>query len=54
MCEDQNIDTGTEHEAPECDTPMELKAMWCGLLEKGQCFEGNIEYCGDYKNTSYS
>jgi len=52
-CEDRHIDTGSEHEAPECDTPMELKAMWWGVLENGQCFEGNIEYFGDYKNTSY-
>jgi len=25
-----------------------------GVLEKGQCLGGNIQYCGDYKNTRYS
>jgi hypothetical protein len=25
-----------------------------GVLEKGKCLEGNIQYYGDYRNTSYS
>ena len=53
-CEDRNIRTGYESWVPECDTPSEVKGMWWGLLEKGQCLEGNIQYYGDYKNTSYS
>jgi hypothetical protein len=28
--------------------------MWWGVLEKGQCLEGNVQYFGDYKNTRYS
>jgi len=37
-----------------CDTPSELNGMVWGALEEGQCLEGNIHYCADYKNTSYS
>jgi len=37
-----------------CDTRSELKGMVSGALEEEQCLEGNIEYCADYKNTSYS
>jgi len=36
------------------DTPSELKGMVWGALEEEQCLEGNIQYCADYKNTSYS
>jgi hypothetical protein len=39
---------------PECDTPSEVKGMWWGVLKNGQCIDGNIEYYGDYRNTSYS
>jgi hypothetical protein len=49
-----NIQTGTWFMAPECDTPSEVKRTWWGVLEKGQCLQGNIHYYGDYKNTSYS
>jgi len=28
--------------------------MWWGVLEKGQCLDGNITYFGDYRNASYS
>jgi ABC-type multidrug transport system fused ATPase/permease subunit len=28
--------------------------IWWGVLEKGQCLDGNIQYYGDYKNTRYS
>jgi hypothetical protein len=37
-----------------CDTPSEVKDMWWGVLEKGQCVEGNIQYYGDYNSTRYS
>jgi hypothetical protein len=52
-CEDHNIDTGTLHQAPEYDTPIELKGMCWSVLQKGQCLEGNINYFGDYRSTSY-
>jgi hypothetical protein len=47
---DRNILTGFG----ECDTPTEVKGLWWGVLEKGQCLEGNIQYHGDYNSTSYS
>jgi len=53
-CEDRNITTAFGDWAPECDTPSEVKGMWWGVLDKGQCLEGNIQYYGDYNNTSYS
>ena len=28
--------------------------MWWGVLEKGQCLDGDIQYYGDYNITSYS
>jgi hypothetical protein len=40
--------------APKCDTPSEVEGLWWGVLEKGQCLEGNIQFYGDYKSTSYS
>jgi hypothetical protein len=49
-CEDRNITT----DYVECDTPSEVKGMWWGVLEKGQCLEGNIQYFGDYNNTSHN
>jgi len=53
-CEDRNIETAREGSAPECDTPSEVKGLWWGVLEKGQCLEGNIQFYGDYNSTSYS
>jgi len=53
-CQDHNIQTASGEKEPECDTPSELKGIWWGVLEKGQCLQNNIQYCGDYKNTSYS
>jgi hypothetical protein len=38
---------------PECDSPSEVEGLWWGVLEKGQCLQGNIQYYGDYNNTSY-
>jgi gastrin-releasing peptide receptor len=31
-----------------------VKGIWWGVLEKGQCLQGNISYYGDYENASYS
>jgi hypothetical protein len=53
-CQDHNIRTVHEKEVPECDTPSEVKGMWWGVLEKGQCLQDTIYYYGDYKNISYS
>jgi insulin-like growth factor-binding protein complex acid labile subunit len=53
-CLDHNIQTAYEYHVPRCDTPREVKGMWWGVLEKGQCSQGNIEYYGDYRNTRYS
>ena len=53
-CQDHNIQTAYKEFAPECDTPSEVKEIWLGVLEKGQCLQGNIHYYGDYKNTRYS
>jgi hypothetical protein len=53
-CEDRNIRTVSRGIAPECDTPSEVNGMWWGVLEKGQCLEGNIQYYGDYNSTRYS
>jgi len=53
-CRDHDIQTVYDQEAPECDTPSEVKGIWWGVLEKGQCLEDNIYYYGDYKNTNYS
>jgi len=53
-CETSNIETGVGRWVPECDTPSGVKGMWWGVLEKGQCFDGNIKYFGDYKNVSYN
>ena len=51
-CEDRNVRTGYRSKAPECDTPREVEGMWWGVLENGQCLEGNIQYYGDYTNTN--
>ena len=53
-CQNHSIQTAYKDTAPECDTPSEVKGIWWGVLEKGQCLQGNISYYGDYKNTSYS
>ena len=53
-CQDHDIQTAYKEIAPECDTPSEVGGMWWGVLEKGQCFQDNIHYYGDYKNTRYS
>jgi Leucine-rich repeat (LRR) protein len=49
-CKDRNMWTGYVG----CDTPSEMKGKQWWLLEKGKCLEGNMQYYGDYKNTSYS
>jgi len=51
-CQDHNIQTEYVGKAPECDTPSEVQGMWWGVLEKGQCLQGDMHYYGDYKNTS--
>ena len=53
-CQDHNIETEYKEIAPECDTPREVKWIWWGVLEKGQCLEGHIHYSGDYNNTRFS
>lgn len=53
-CQDRNIQIASGERESECDTPSEVKGIWWGVLEKGQCLLGNIQYYGDYKNTSYS
>ena len=59
MTEHRNILTVYSGTVPECDTH---RARWweCGgggeggVLQKRQCLEGNIQYCGEYKNTNCS
>jgi hypothetical protein len=53
-CEDHNIQTTYREIAPKCHTPREVKWLWWGVLENGQCLQGNIQYYGDYKNKTYS
>ena len=54
-CEDRNIRTAydalNEVGVPECDTQGEVMGIWWGLLDKGRCFQGNIQYYEDYNNT---
>jgi hypothetical protein len=53
-CQDHSIQTASLRESvPECDTPSEVYGIWWGVLEKGQCLDGNISFYGDYKNTRY-
>jgi len=52
-CKDRNIQTRGWKNVPECDAPSEVEGMWWGVLEKGQCLEGNIQYYGDYNCTIY-
>jgi Leucine-rich repeat (LRR) protein len=53
-CQDHNIQTAYKEIVPICDTPSEVMGMWWGVLEKGQCLQGNVQYYGNYKNTSYN
>jgi len=53
-CKDRNIRTGFGRWVPKCDTPSEVAGMWWGVLGKGQCLEGNIQYSGDYNIESYT
>jgi len=53
-CQDHNIEREYLVMVPKCYTPSEVEGIWWGVLEKGQCLQGNIHYYGDYKNTSYS
>jgi hypothetical protein len=54
LCEDRNITTNYYSSYPQCYTPNEVYGMWWGVLEYGECTQGDIRYCGDYRNTSYS
>ena len=47
---ERNIDIGYV----ECETQSEVMEMGWGMLEKGQCSQDIVQYCGDYKNTSHS
>jgi hypothetical protein len=53
-CEDRNIENVYERMEPECDTPSEVEGMWWRVLDTWECIQNNIEYCGNYKDTSYS
>jgi len=53
-CKDRDLRTLYGREVPECDTPREVKGVGWGVVEKGQCLKGNMEYFGDYNSTSYS
>jgi len=48
------MQTGYNGIGSKYDTPKEVKGIWWGLLEKGQCLQDNIDYYGDYNNTRYS
>jgi len=47
------MQTAYDGMVPECDTPGEVKGIWWGLLEKGQCLQGIIHYNGNYINVRY-
>jgi hypothetical protein len=51
--QDHNIQMAYEEIVPLCDTPSEVKGLSWRVLETGDCFQGNMHYCGDYKNTRY-
>jgi len=55
-CMDHNIRVQNEFwlSFANCYTPSDVEGIWWGVLEKGQCLQGNIHYYGDYKNTRYS
>jgi hypothetical protein len=40
--------------APECETPKEVEGMGWGVLENVQCFEGDVQFYGDYNKTGYN
>jgi hypothetical protein len=42
-CKGRDIDT----EEVKCDTPSKVRGMGWGVLERGECIEGVIQYCGD-------
>jgi Leucine-rich repeat (LRR) protein len=48
-CQDHNIETVHEAEVPECDTPSKVQGVWWGVLEVGQCLQGDMYYYEDYK-----
>jgi hypothetical protein len=50
--QDYNIQRVYKEIAPECERGMELKGLYWGELEKGQCLQGNTHYHEDYINTS--
>jgi Leucine-rich repeat (LRR) protein len=54
-CEARNIftDFGILKRLPVCDTPSEVEGVWWGVLEQGNCSEGNISYHSNFKNTEY-
>ena len=43
-CEDRNIQTLESIFVPECDTPSDVEGKKWGVLQKGECLEGNIQY----------
>jgi len=53
-CEDRNIETTDLVIEPKCVTTSEVLGMDWEVLETWECLQGNIEYYGDYNNTSYS
>jgi hypothetical protein len=53
-CEERNIETGCSWIVPTCDTPSEVKGMCWGVLGKGECLDGNIQYYGDCNTTIYN
>ena len=53
-CKHRNIWTAYRRMLPKCYTPSEVKGLWWGVVEKGQCLQGNIHYYGDYKNIRFS
>jgi len=54
LCEDRNIETAYGVSEPKYDTPSEVKGMWWGVLEKGRCLEGIIEFDADHNNPPYN
>jgi hypothetical protein len=53
-CVDRDIQTVFGRRAPKCETPKEVKGNWWGVLDNGQCLEGNIQFYGDYNNTRFN
>jgi hypothetical protein len=37
-----------------CDTPSEVEGIEWGVLENGQCLDGNIQFYGNYNNPTYN